>query len=83
MINHMKKAKSFTISDDILAQVAETKGNRSTSQRVNDLLREALALERRERLEQEAAEFFAVENQHSNRERESYLKASRKSLSRE
>lgn len=78
----MRQAKSFTISNDILAEIARTKGTGSTSERVNELLKRALDLERREQLEREAAEFFSNENQDSVRERAAYLKASRQTLSR-
>ena len=78
----MRHAKSFTISEDILTEIANTKGSGSTSERVNELLKRALELERRERLEQEAAEFFATDNNESVRERAAYLKASKQALSR-
>lgn len=80
---YMKQAKTFTISDDVLTEIAHTKGNGSTSERVNQLLRRALVLERREFLEREAAEFFAEDSESSRREREAYQKASVKSLSRD
>ena len=77
----MRQAKSFTISEDVLIEVANTKGARSTSERVNELLKKALELERNERLEREAAEFFAS-NPVDTREREAYQKASKSVLSR-
>jgi predicted CopG family antitoxin len=77
----MRQAKSFTISDDVLTEIANTKGTGSTSERVNELLKRALELERRERLEQEAAEFFA-NDRGSARERAAYQKASKEALSR-
>jgi predicted CopG family antitoxin len=79
----MREAKSFTISKDILAEIASTKGNGSTSERVNELLKRALDLERRERLEQEAAEFFANDNEDSARERAAYQRAVKQVLSRD
>lgn len=82
-MNHMRQAKSFTISEEILTEIASTKGAESTSERVNELLRRALELERRERLEVEAAEFFANERADSVRERGAYQKASREALSRD
>jgi len=77
----MKKAKSLTISEDVLLEIANTKGARSTSEHVNELLKRALELERRERLEQETAEFFA-NNMADASERDAYRKASKESLSR-
>jgi hypothetical protein len=79
----MRKVKSFAISSDLLTKISETKGDVSTSQRVNELLRRALELECRERLEEEASQFFAIESEHSSRERLSYQKAARKTLSRD
>jgi hypothetical protein len=55
----MRMAKSFTIEPDINSYVDETKGERSASERVNELLRRAMLLEQHERLAAEAAEFFA------------------------
>ncbi len=81
-MNHMRQAKSFTISDEILAEIASTKGTGSTSKRVNELLKRALEQERRERLELEAAEFFANDRGDSVRERAAYQKASKAALSR-
>lgn len=77
----MRQAKSFTISDEVLTEIANTKGTGSTSERVNELLKKALELERRERLEREAAEFFANHVEDA-RERDAYRKASKAVLSR-
>jgi hypothetical protein len=82
IINPMRQIKSFTISNDILEEIANTKGESSTSERVNELLRRGLNAERRERLEQEAALFFA-NDEHSDRERSAYQKAAKQSLSRD
>jgi predicted CopG family antitoxin len=77
----MRVAKTFTISDEILMEIANTKGKESTSERVNELLKRALELERRECLEQEAAEFFATQED-DVRERAAYQKASKAAMSR-
>lgn len=79
----MRQAKSFTISKDIIDEIANTRGARSTSDRVNELLRRALDLERRDRLEKEAAEFFANDGEDSAGERAAYQRASRQTLSRD
>ena len=79
----MRKVKSFTISEDVLAELEVSKGARSTSDRVNELLRRALALERREQLEQEAAGFFARQDENETRESSAFSKASKIALSRE
>lgn len=57
----MRISKSFTIEPDISSYVEETKGERSASDRVNELLRRAMLQEQYDRLEAEAAEFFADE----------------------
>ena len=79
----MRKATSLTISSDILAEIANTKGTGSTSDRVNNLLKRALELEKRERLEQEAAEFFGNHTADSDVERTAFQKASKKAISRD
>jgi hypothetical protein len=56
---YMRLAKSFTIEADISNYVDETKGQRSASERVNELLRLAILRERHDKLEAEAAEYFA------------------------
>ncbi len=55
----VRMAKSFTIEPEINSYVDNTKGDRSASDRVNELLRLAMLQERSDRLEAEAAEFFA------------------------
>ncbi len=55
----MRLAKSFTIEPDINEYVDETKGDRSASERVNELLRRAMIQEQYDTLEAEAAEFFS------------------------
>jgi hypothetical protein len=56
----MRIAKSFTIEPELSSYVDETKGDRSASDRVNELLRRAMLEEQYERLAAEAAEFFAA-----------------------
>jgi hypothetical protein len=55
----MRISKSFTLDADVSRYVDETKGERSASERVNELLRRAMLQEQYDRLEAEAAEFFA------------------------
>jgi hypothetical protein len=50
---------------------------------VNELLRRGLELERRERLELEAAHFFAKNDHSTTRERKAYSNASKLALSRD
>lgn len=79
----MREVKSFTINRNILEEISSTKGTASTSERVNELLRRGLDAERRERLEQQAAQFFASGDERSDRERRAYQKAARVTLSRD
>ena len=58
----MRLSKSFTIEPDINEYLDETKGHRSASDRLNELLRRAIIQEQYEKLEAEAAEFFAQAN---------------------
>jgi len=78
----MRLAKSFTIEPDINNYVDETKGDRSASERVNELLRRAMLQEQEERLAAEAAEFFAAANAGRN-ETEAFQKASRRTWDRD
>ena len=78
----MRNVKSFSVRTDILTEISKTKGSNSTSERVNSILKRALDLERRERLEQEAQEFSGEQEETSTRERGAFQKASKRALSR-
>jgi Arc/MetJ family transcription regulator len=54
----VKRTKTFSLDQEILAEVKRTKGTLSESERVNSLLRFALNLERRVALDREIAKFF-------------------------
>lgn len=54
----IKRTKTFSLDQEILAEVKRTKGKRSESERVNNLLRFALDLEKRVALDREIARFF-------------------------
>jgi hypothetical protein len=78
----MRLAKSFTIEADINEYVDETKGDRSASDRVNELLRRAVIQEQYARLEAEAAEFFG--DKKTNRaEARAFQKASLRTFGRD
>jgi len=72
-------AKSYTIEPEVNSYVLATKGDASASERVNELLKRAIAQERYERLEQEAAAFFAAEADHRTGTR-AFQKAQRRVL---
>jgi hypothetical protein len=78
----MRISKSFTIEPEISSYVDETKGEQSASDRVNDLLRRAMIQEQYERMEAEAAEFFA--GAHADRaETREFQKASLRTFGRD
>lgn len=78
----MRISRSFTIDPEISNYVDETKGERSASDRVNDLLRRAMIQEQYERLEAEAAEFFA-EARSDHAETQEFQKASLRTFGRD
>jgi hypothetical protein len=78
----MRIPKSFTIEPDISNYVDETKGQQSASDRVNELLRLAIVQEQYQRLEAEAAEFFA-DVQTDRSETKDFQKASLRTLGRD
>jgi len=55
-----KSNKTFSLDKEILVEVKRTKGAGSESERVNNLLRSALDIERRAALREEAAVFFGL-----------------------
>ena len=59
MANASRTTRSLSLDKSIVLEIERTKGTVSTSQRVNELVRAALAAERREALHQEVAAFFA------------------------
>jgi hypothetical protein len=81
-VESMRISKSFTIEPEISSYVDETKGERSASDRVNDLLRRAMIQEQYERLEAEAAEFFSGANSDRTEARE-FQKASLRTFGRD
>jgi hypothetical protein len=77
----MRIPKTLTVEESVLADVERTKGNRSTSERVNELLKLALELERHDELEREAALFYSVRK--DREEEQAFQKASLRSLTRD
>jgi len=77
----MRIPKTLTVEDSLLAEVERTKGEGSTSERVNELLARALELERQEELEREAALFYSGTS--GRREERAFQKASLRSITRD
>ena len=78
----MRLAKSFTIDAELSDYVVQTKGRRSASDRVNELLRRAVLQEQNDRLEAEAAKFFA-HAKNDRAETKAFQKASLRTFSRD
>ena len=76
-------SKSFTPEGSIVSYVQNTRGSRSNSERVNELLRKAILQERYERLDQEAGEFFSSPSERERAEAKAFQKASMRSFSRD
>ncbi|MGD0909395.1 MAG: hypothetical protein ABSA96_17575 [Candidatus Acidiferrales bacterium] len=76
-----KVARSYTIDPEVEAYVTSTRGENSASQRVNDLLKRAIAQEKAEQLDREAAAFFGSEM--SRAETKAFQKAAGRTLERD
>lgn len=79
----MRISKSFTIEPEISEYVTSTKGKRSSSERVNDLLRRAMLQEKYERLEAEAEAFFAIGGAKERRETRAFQTAAVRTFQRD
>jgi hypothetical protein len=77
----MRVPKTLTLEESLLAAVERTKGEGSTSERVNQLLKRALDLEREIELEREAARFYSSTD--DRQEERAFQKASLRSIARE
>ena len=76
----MRVSINLYVDKSLLAEIAATKGDRSTSERVNQLLARALKLERQDALEREAALFYSGTK--GRLEEHSLQKASQRSIAR-
>jgi hypothetical protein len=54
----LRKIRSFSLDPTVLSELERTKGSVSASERVNQLLKYGLEMERKANLDQEAAIFF-------------------------
>ena len=78
----MRLPKSFTIEPDLSNYVDQTKGDRSASERVNELLRRAMLQEQYDKLEAEAELFYSTANK-ARSEVKAMQKASLRSFNRD
>lgn len=74
-------AKSYTIDPEVEHYVSSTKGKRSASERVNELIKQGIKREQYELLEREAAAFFASASDRT--ETKAFQKAARRTLERD
>lgn len=81
-VNYMRIPKTITLEESILADLERSRGSRSTSERVNELLKLALEHEARANLDREAAMFYSG-NRNDRAERRAFQKASLRSLERD
>jgi hypothetical protein len=79
----MKINTSLSLDRELLLEVKRSRRGRSISQRVNELLRRALEMERFERLEQEARDFFGSQTPAERAETLAFQAGSINSLKRE
>ena len=79
----VKRAKTLSLDASTVDYVQATKGDHSTSDRVNDLLRRAILDEQYDRLGREAAEFFAHVGEEEKEESAAFQSASLKRLARD
>lgn len=83
MATATRTTKSFSLEKEVLKEVERTKGAISTSERVNNLLKVGLEVERQECLHTEAAAFFKAESGSDRTSRLAFQNASIKSISRD
>lgn len=83
MRNTTRAAKSYTLDEATVSYVARTKAEKSASERVNELLNRAIRQEREEKLEKEAAAFFAGQGRGEKLERRAFRKASLRILAKD
>ena len=81
MVANSRVIKSFSLDRRILKEVERTKGQSSTSERVNQLLSLALNAERNRSLFAEAEAFF--DQTDDRRERKAFQRAAIRSLARD
>jgi hypothetical protein len=76
-----RAAKTLSIDKTVLQEIERTRGNESTSERVNRLLRAGLEAEQREELRREAEMFFQSTGDRT--ERRGFQSASVRSIARD
>ncbi|MGH9405251.1 MAG: hypothetical protein ACRD3D_05345 [Terriglobia bacterium] len=75
--------KSFTIEREVDEYISRTKGDRSASERVNEMLKHAMQQELYESLEAEAQAFFSKAGDAERKEARALQAASIRAISRD
>jgi hypothetical protein len=83
MSSSIRIAKSFTLEPEVTDYVSRTRGARSASERVNQLLKRAMLQERYDRLEAEAEVFFASVKDMERKETRAFQAVSIRSMTRD
>ena len=81
--NTTRKAKSFTLERSVVEYITHTRAGQSASERVNELLKRAIAQEEEERLAMEAQAFFREAPPEEREESHAFQTATRRSLARD
>ncbi len=79
----MRKRITFTIDEEFVRHIEKTRGDRSASERVNDLLRRGMRQELDEELARQAREFFRKPDLDERSERRAFLKLTKRSWARD
>jgi hypothetical protein len=83
MAEPSRMARSFTIEREVDEYISGTKGDRSASERVNEMLLRAMREERYEKLEAEAQAFFAAVGNAERKDAKALQSASIRSITRD
>jgi hypothetical protein len=83
MIKDMRKRATFTVDECLLERIENTKGERSASERVNELLQHGFEHELEEELARQAKQFFASPDADERAERAAFFELTKKSWARD
>lgn len=79
----MRRRVTYTIEEELVEKIDQTKNGRSASERVNELLKRGLEQELEEELARQAKQFFAVPNPDERAEREAFFNLTKQSWARD
>ena len=83
MATATRSNRSLSLDKTLLAEIERSKGTASTSERVNELIKTGLEVERVRHLHEEAAAFFSSGSEEDEASRTAFRSASLKSLARD